>query len=443
MDDGTLKVRALRVDDPVPKFRILPMAGQAPPDSYGHVCVGWRADALSFEKLRRDRGEELEKHAVAIPGGAAREAPARKKKKKKKRGQKEKPPPRGLQGVLGNALCLEQACLLCYGGATSDSSYGPLALHLFDMAWGPPPDSEDEDEAGDVWRRPTTPEGPATPQFSPIKEDALRGVQGSRCGSPDLFRPSTGSSHGSRAERRRAEQDRRFFVEQLEKHGGQLPESYALMKAVMERRAPGLRTSRLRPGMKAPADPPWQRAQTAPLLQLPGARMSLGSRPGSRASSRPASRPGSRRPSSTNRPRTSAGDRPPTSGSARPTTGDRLGAARARWRRGRARRDAVGRATLGRGALDVGLGRGAACWTWGTGRSRSCPTRTRATLGRPRRAYRNNNGVSTTVVVGFLALADVPTRVGSVTMGQNGGGDRDRDVDDCASSGQTPPARAP
>ena len=24
-------------------------------------------------------------------------------------------------------------------------------------------------------------------------------------------------------------------------------------------------------------------------------------------------------------------------------------------------------------------------------------------------------------------------RVGSVTMGQNGGGDRDRDVDDCAS----------
>ena len=65
------QVRALRVDDPVPKFRILPMAGQAPPDSYGHVCVGWRADALSFEKLRRDRGEELEKHAVAIPGGAA------------------------------------------------------------------------------------------------------------------------------------------------------------------------------------------------------------------------------------------------------------------------------------------------------------------------------------------------------------------------------------
>ena len=293
------QVRALRVDDPVPKFRILPMAGQAPPDSYGHVCVGWRADALSFEKLRRDRGEELEKHAVAIPGGAAREAPARKKKKKKKRGQKEKPPPRGLQGVLGNALCLERACLLCYGGATSDASYGPLALHLFDMAWGPPPDSEDEDAAGDAWRRPTTPEGPATPQFSPIKEDALRGVQGSRCGSPDLFRPSTGSSHGSRAERRRAEQDRRFFVEQLEKHGGQLPESYALMKAVMEQRAPGLRTSRLRPGMKAPADPPWQRAQTAPLLQLPGARMSLGSRPGSRASSRPASRPGSRRPSST------------------------------------------------------------------------------------------------------------------------------------------------
>ena len=347
VDDGTLKVRALRVDDPVPKFRILPAAGQAPPDSYGHVCVGWRADALSFEKLRRDRGEELEKHAVAVPGGAAREAPARKKKKKKKRGQKEKPPPRGLQGVLGNALCLERACLLCYGGATSDASYGPLALHLFDMAWGPPPDSEDEDAAGDAWRRPTTPEGPATPQFSPIKEDALRGVQGSRCGSPDLFRPSTGSSHGSRAERRRAEQDRRFFVEQLEKHGGQLPESYALMKAVVEQRAPGLRTSRLRPGMKAPADPPWQRAQTAPLLQLPGARMSLGSRPGSRASSRPASRPGSRRPSSTTRPRASAGDRPPTSGSARalaprPSTTQTV--------------RTVGRATLGRGSL-LGVGR--------------------------------------------------------------------------------------
>merc|ERR550514_1831539 len=36
VDDGTLKIRALKVDDPVPKFRILPAAGQAPPDSYGH-----------------------------------------------------------------------------------------------------------------------------------------------------------------------------------------------------------------------------------------------------------------------------------------------------------------------------------------------------------------------------------------------------------------------
>ena len=388
VDDGTLKVRALRVDDPVPKFRILPMAGQAPPDSYGHVCVGWRADALSFEKLRRDRGEELEKHAVAIPGGAPRVAPARKKKNNKtKRGHKDNPPPPGRQGVLGNALCLEQACLLCYGGATSDSSYGPLALHLFDMAWGPPPDSEDEDEAGDVWRRPTTPEGPATPQFSPIKEDALRGVQGSRCGSPDLFRPSTGSSHGSRAERRRAEQDRRFFVEQLEKHGGQLPESYALMKAVMERRAPGLRTSRLRPGMKAPADPPWQRAQTAPLLQLPGARMSLGSRPGSRASSRPASRPGSRRPSS----RTAAhvaGDRPPTSGSAR----------RRRATDGAAAPLAQRPAALTCARSAARRSAAAVCWTWGTGRSRSCPTRTRrsgargtssGSTSRPRRSTRS------------------------------------------------------
>ena len=196
VDDGTLKVRALRVDDPVPKFRILPMAGQAPPDSYGHVCVGWRADALSFEKLRRDRGEELEKHAVAIPGGAAREAPARKKKKKKKRGQKEKPPPRGLQGVLGNALCLEQACLLCYGGATSDSSYGPLALHLFDMAWGPPPDSEDEDEAGDVWRRPTTPEGPATP--------SSRRSRRTRCGASRARAAARPTCSGPRRGRRTA-----------------------------------------------------------------------------------------------------------------------------------------------------------------------------------------------------------------------------------------------
>ena len=52
VDDGTLKVRALRVDDPVPKFRILPMAGQAPPDSYGHVCVC----LLYTSPSPRDRG---------------------------------------------------------------------------------------------------------------------------------------------------------------------------------------------------------------------------------------------------------------------------------------------------------------------------------------------------------------------------------------------------
>jgi len=343
VDDGSLKIRSLWVLDPVPLWRTLGMAGQAPCDVYDHVCVGWCASGLSFTDLRRDRGEELEKHAVAIPGSKVRGDVSKKKKKKKKKKQEAKPRPTGLQGVLGNALVLESACLLVYGGATNASaSYGAPALSLFDMAWGPPPEAiEGDEEETNLWRRPMTPEAPA-PEFSPIKEELLmkRSMD-----SPDLFRPSTsGSSHGSRAERKRAEADRRFFLDQLQVHGGQLPEGYASMKHVMERRTPGLRTSRLRPGFKAHAQPPWERPAMEELV-LPGARLSLGSRPGSRGSSR-----GSRRPSASSRPRTSFEGRPATGGAARPATGDQLGAA-AQRRPSTASMKTVGRRSLGRGSL--------------------------------------------------------------------------------------------
>ena len=151
VDDGTLKVRALRVDDPVPKFRILPMAGQAPPDSYGHVCVGWRADALSFEKLRRDRGEELEKHAVAIPGGAAREPCDDPVEGRNRSGEPQREPwtPRSASsligenwGVAGPSGVVGRRHTSPASSSSSESGGGPHAMSNRWRASGPYDESE-------------------------------------------------------------------------------------------------------------------------------------------------------------------------------------------------------------------------------------------------------------------------------------------------------------
>ncbi|KAH8091978.1 hypothetical protein JL720_5554 [Aureococcus anophagefferens] len=215
--EDTVTIRAIRVTDDVPLMRKLPTRGQPPPPSYGMVCLPWNGHKLSMSKLRRDRGAELEE--------------------------------RGIDG------------------------FSSSELYLYDCLWAPPesesdadPDDAPEDLLKDLKKDADSVQRPDDDRSrASFGDHASLGDHGSLALLPNgglSFAPSTesgpgGASSSSRAAQKKSEADLRFFLDQLEVHGGELPGGYDAMKQIILQRRPDHTTSKLRRGEKVPRAPPW------------------------------------------------------------------------------------------------------------------------------------------------------------------------------------------
>lgn len=281
--EDTVTIRAIRVTDDVPLMRKLPTRGQPPPPSYGMVCLPWNGHKLSMSKLRRDRGAELEERGIVIPGGSKRnlrrgsQAAARAEEKK----AAERAGGPRVQGVTAQALVNQGPCLLFYGGARTkklhptdpQDGFSSSELYLYDCLWAPPesesdadPDDAPEDLLKDLKKDADSVQRPDDDRSrASFGDHASLGDHGSLALLPNgglSFAPSTesgpgGASSSSRAAQKKSEADLRFFLDQLEVHGGELPGGYDAMKQIILQRRPDHTTSKLRRGEKVPRAPPW------------------------------------------------------------------------------------------------------------------------------------------------------------------------------------------
>ncbi|KAH8056302.1 hypothetical protein JL722_7607 [Aureococcus anophagefferens] len=262
--EDTVTIRAIRVTDDVPLMRKLPTRGQPPPPSYGMVCLPWNGHKLSMSKLRRDRGAELEERGIVIPGGSKRnlrrgsQAAARAEEKK----AAERAGGPRVQGVTAQALVNQGPCLLFYGGARTkklhptdpQDGFSSSELYLYDCLWAPPesesdadPDDAPEDLLKDLKKDADSVQRPDDDRSrASFGDHASLGDHGSLALLPNgglSFAPSTesgpgGASSSSRAAQKKSEADLRFFLDQLEVHGGELPGGYDAMKQIILQRRP-------------------------------------------------------------------------------------------------------------------------------------------------------------------------------------------------------------